>query len=143
MTHAPATIADRTDAPGYGPAAARRRLRMLEVLLTPVAARLGGVFVATGPFVSGAVAPVGQADLVVALVFDAAGRPAAERAVVAAAAAAGLALRIDPQVPADGASAPRDRLVFGERRPLSDGRRPVRPAWTRPSADDRPGAPFP
>lgn len=116
---------------------------MLEVLLTPVAARLGGVFVATGPFVSGAVAPVGQADLVVALVFDAAGRPAAERAVVAAAAAAGLALRIDPQVPTDGASSPRDRLVFGERRSLSDGRRPVRPAWTRASADDRPGAPFP
>ncbi|MDE4915069.1 hypothetical protein PQI07_30980 [Methylobacterium sp. 092160098-2] len=116
---------------------------MLEVLLTPVAARLGGVFVATGPFVSGVAAPAGQADLVVALVFYAVGLPAAERAVVAAAAVAGLALRIDTQVPADGASAPRDRLVFGERRSLSDGRRPVRPAWTRASADNRPGATFP
>lgn len=140
MTHAPATNADRTDAPGCGLATARRRLRMLEVLLTPAAARLGGVYVATGPFVSGAVAPADEADLVVALVFDASVRSAAERAVVAAAAAAGLALRIDLQVPADGASAPRDRLVFGERRSLFDGRRPVRPAWARASTVGHPGA---
>jgi hypothetical protein len=143
MTHAPATIADRIDGPASGLAAARRRLRMLEVLLTPAAARLGGVFVATGPFVSGAAAPDGQADLVVALVFDMSDRQTAERAIVAAAAAAGLTLRIDPQVPGDGASDPRDRLVFGERRSLSDGRRPVRPAWTRGPADIRPGATCP
>ncbi|MGU3588372.1 hypothetical protein [Methylobacterium brachiatum] len=143
MTHDSATIADRTYAPAGGLPTARRRLRMLEVLLTPAAARLGGVYVAPGPFVSGAAAPHGQADIVVALVFDASERPAAERAIVVAAAAAGLKLRIDPQVPDDGASAPRDRLVFGERRSLSDGRRPVRPAWTRGPADIRSGATSP
>lgn len=128
MMHALATIADRIDAPADRHSADRRRLRTLEVLLTPAAARLGGVFVATGPFVSGLTASVGQADLDVALVFDDASRPAAERAV---AAAAGLTLRIEANAPPEGASGPADRLVFGERRSLSDGRRPVRPAWTK------------
>lgn len=113
---------------------------MLEVLLTPAAARLGGVFVATGPFASGRTASVGQADLDVALVFDDASRPAAERAVAAAAAAAGLTVRIEANAPTEGASGPADRLIFGERRCLSDGRRPVRPAWTKDAQQTLRGA---
>jgi hypothetical protein len=140
MMHAPATIADRIEAPADRHSADRRKLRMLEVLLTPAAARLGGVFVATGPFVSGLIAAVGQADLDVALVFDGANRPAAERAVAAAAAAAGLTLRIEANAPTEGASGPTDRLVFGERRSLSDGRRPVRPAWTKDAQQTLRGA---
>lgn len=122
---------DRTDAAG---AARRARLRMLDVLLTPAAARLGGVFIATGPFVAGAAASADEAQIALTLVFDAKQMPLAEKAAVAAAAAAGLRLRLERTPGSDGVDPPADRIVFGERRSTADDRRPARPEWTRANA---------
>lgn len=123
-------------------AARRLRLRVLEALLTPTAARLGGVFIATGPFVAGMAAAGDEVDLVVALLFDEGHSTSAERAVSAAAAATGLTLRIDarrpPGVPFEAVS----HLVFGERRSTGDGRRPPRPDWSRPEAVQQEAAVF-
>lgn len=122
-----------TDPPlGHHDALAERRsrLRMLDVVLTPAATRLGGVFIATGPFVAGRLPARGEADLAVSLVFEAPRRTLAERAVAAAAAAAGLSLRLEPP-PRSGGDVPPVHIVFGDRRSCADGRRSVRPEWTR------------
>jgi hypothetical protein len=106
------------------------RLRMLDVVLTPAATRLGGVFIATGPFVAGRPPAGHEAELSVALVFEEPRRPLAERAAAAAAAAAGLTLRFGPS-PLSGGDVPTHHIVFGDRRSCADGRRAVRPGWTR------------
>lgn len=112
------------------------RLRMLDVVLTPAATRLGGVFVASGPFVAGREAAIGEADLAVALVFEDPRRPLAERAVAAAAAAAGLSLRLEPPPQSEG-DVPPVHIVFGDRRSCADDRRAVRPEWARAVSCDR------
>ena len=129
----------------HGPAdlAARRlSLRVLDALLTPAAARLGGVFIATGPFVAGMPAAADEVDLVMALMFDESRRTSAERAVSAAAAATGLTVRMDPSREPGLPFGEGTHLVFGERRATADGRRPPRPAWSRPRAVRHEGIEF-
>lgn len=131
-----ATSTDPTDGHADAPAGRRARLRMLDVVLTPAATRLGGVFIASGPFADGRTPARGEADLAVALVFEVPCRPLAERAVAAAAAAAGLSLRLEPP-PRSGCDVPALHIVFGDRRSCGDGRRSVRPEWTRVTARDQ------
>lgn len=129
---------DTTDGTAAGDAARRGRLRILDVVLTPAATRLGGVFIATGPFVAGGDTASGEVDLAVALLFDGPRRQLAEKAASAAAEAAGLTMRIE-RTPECGSEIPVVHMVFGDRRSILDGRRSIRPCWTRIGSADRIG----